>query len=121
MKLDLTIAIPVKNEAKNLPGCLEAIGKNFAERIVVIDSQSTDNTREIASGYGACVIDFVWDGQFPKKRNWFLRNHCPKTKWILFLDADEFLTDDFKKEVREKIARDDKAGYWLKYSIYFMD
>jgi glycosyltransferase involved in cell wall biosynthesis len=42
--LDLTIAIPVRNEATNLPGCLAAIGSDLARHIVVIDSGSTDNT-----------------------------------------------------------------------------
>jgi glycosyltransferase involved in cell wall biosynthesis len=120
MPLDLTIVIPVRNEEKNLPGCFEAIGRGFAERLVVIDSASTDGTKKIAQQYGAEVINFVWDGRFPKKRNWFLRNHSPVTKWIFFLDADEYLTQSFKEELRTALQDDDKEGYWLKYSIYFM-
>lgn len=118
--LDLTIAIPVKNEEKNLPKCLAAIGHDFAYSIAVIDSSSTDRTCEIASEFGAEVINFVWDGKFPKKRNWYLRNHTPSTKWILFLDADEYLTEDFKNEVRKAIQKDDKVGYWLSYTVYFL-
>ncbi len=120
MILDLTIAIPVRNEEKNLPGCFEAIGNDFAKKIVVIDSGSTDKTLEIAKANNADIINFVWDGKFPKKRNWFLRNHTPATKWILFLDADEYLTEEFKKEIAEKLTAEDKAGYWLRYTIYFM-
>jgi glycosyltransferase involved in cell wall biosynthesis len=48
MKLNLTIAIPVRNEENNLSGCLAAIGEDFAEKIVIIDSGSTDRTCEIA-------------------------------------------------------------------------
>jgi glycosyltransferase involved in cell wall biosynthesis len=118
--LDLTIALPVRNEERNLPGCLSAIGKDFARRIVIIDSGSTDNTEKIAKEYGADFINFKWDGKFPKKRNWFLRNHNIDTKWILFLDADEYLTEDFKTEMRESLGRDDKIGYWLSYTIYFL-
>jgi glycosyltransferase involved in cell wall biosynthesis len=120
MALDLTIAIPVRNEEKNLPGCLDAIGKDFAQKIVVIDSGSTDRTKEISIEYKTEILDFVWDGKFPKKRNWFLKNHTPTTKWILFLDADEYITEDFKKELREKLNAEDKVGYWLRYTIYFM-
>lgn len=120
MILDLTIAIPVRNEEKNLPGCLAAIGKDLARKIVVIDSASTDGTKEIAKEYGAEVVDFRWNGKYPKKRNWFLQNHTPNTKWILFLDADEYLTKAFKKELIKNIGCDDKVGYWLRYSIYFM-
>ncbi|WP_035333224.1 glycosyltransferase family 2 protein [Dyadobacter crusticola] len=121
MALDLTIVIPVRNEERNLAGCLRAIGKNFVQKIVVIDSMSTDRTREIAADFGADVIVFEWNGQFPKKRNWFLRYHTPATKWVMFLDADEYLTEAFKSElVRAMSQPGDLVGYWLKYSIYFL-
>ena len=119
-KLDLTIAIPVKNEERNLPGCIKAIGKDFASSIIIIDSGSNDRTKEIAKENNIDIVDFIWDGKFPKKRNWFLRNHTLQTKWILFLDADEYLTEEFKTEVREKLKQEDKVGYWLSYSIYFL-
>ena len=119
-KLDLTIAIPVKNEERNLPGCIKAIGKDFASSIIIIDSGSNDRTKEIAKENNIDIVDFKWDGKFPKKRNWFLRNHTLQTKWILFLDADEYLTEEFKTEVREKLIQEDKVGYWLRYSIYFL-
>lgn len=119
-KLDLTIAIPVKNEELNLPKCLAAIGEDLARNVVVIDSGSTDKTRQIAEDFGAEVIDFDWDGKFPKKRNWFLRNYRFKTNWVLFLDADEYFTPEFKADLLAAINRDDKVGYWLSYSVYFL-
>lgn len=121
MALDITIAIPVKNEEINLPGCLQAIGKDFVEKIVILDSGSTDRTKDIASNFGAEILDFVWDGKFPKKRNWFLRNYTPQTKWVLFLDADEYLTEAFKKELSEAVRSNDKVGYWLHYTIFFLN
>lgn len=120
IKLDLTIAIPVKNEERNLPGCFSAIGSGFASAVVIIDSGSTDRTLEIAKENGAVIVDFKWNGNFPKKRNWFLRNYPLATQWVLFLDADEYLTDNFKNELREKLEKQDKVGYWLNYSIYFL-
>lgn len=120
MSLDLTIAIPVRNEAKNLPTCLAAIGKKWANKVVIIDSSSTDATQQIAQEWGAQVINFEWNGQFPKKRNWFLRNHPPTTKWVLFLDADEYLTNNFKNEVEAALVENKYVGYWLRYTIYFM-
>ena len=118
--LDLTIVIPVRNEEENIKGCLAAIGEGLAESIVVVDSQSTDNTKQIAIMAGAEVVDFSWDGRFPKKRNWYLRNHTPKTKWVMFLDADEYLTAEFKDELEVALSNDEVAGYWLKYTIYFL-
>ena len=119
-KLDLTIAIPVKNEEENLPGCLSHIGDDFAKHIVLIDSTSTDSTIDIAKTHNIEVIDFKWNGKFPKKRNWFLRNYNFKTRWVLFLDADEYITEEFKKEVSNELNNDEKVGFWLNYTIYFL-
>jgi glycosyltransferase involved in cell wall biosynthesis len=118
--LDLTIAIPVRNEERNLPDCLKAIGTDLARHIVIIDSGSTDQTIPIARNLGLEVVNFTWNGHFPKKRNWFLRNYPLNTKWIFFLDADEYLTEEFKTELRRVLAQDDKVGYWLSYTIYFL-
>jgi glycosyltransferase involved in cell wall biosynthesis len=121
MPLDLTIVIPIKNEAVNLPHCLEAIGNGWAEEVVIIDSSSEDESVLIANEYGAKVIPFFWNGQYPKKRNWFLLRHTPVTKWVLFLDADEFVTPAFKKEVEDKLSANlPYNGYWLSYTNYFM-
>ncbi len=121
MLLDLTIVIPVRNEALNLSHCLEAIGKNWVKKIVVVDSSSTDATQEIAKTFGAEVLNFNWDGKYPKKRNWFLLEHTPRTEWVLFLDADEFLTPAFKNELASCISSNSSFdAYWLRYSIYFM-
>ena len=99
--LDLTIAIPVRNEERNLAVCLQAIGQGFARQVVVIDSASTDGTPAVARAHGAELIAFDWDGRFPKKRNWYLQHHAPTTRWVLFLDADEILTPEVKREIAE--------------------
>ena len=103
----LTIAIPVKNEEKNLSLCLENI-KDF-ENVVIVDSGSTDATLKIAAEYGREVVQFEWDGQFPKKRNWLLRNYKFKTPWVMFLDADERMTAAFVKELEEFLTSDAAA------------
>jgi len=119
--LDLTIVIPVRNEEKNLASCLRAVGQNFAAKIVVIDSQSTDSTRDIAAEFGVDFIEFKWNGQFPKKRNWYLRAYPPQTKWVMFLDADEYLTHKFKAELTNVLTqKNDFVGYWLNYTVYFL-
>ncbi len=66
------------------------------------------------------LLNFKWDGKFPKKRNWFLQNHALQTKWVLFLDADEYLTDAFKQEVTSALATTDKVGYLVNlYQAFF--
>lgn len=116
--LPVTVAIPVKNEEANLAACLARLSR-FAE-IVVIDSGSTDRTREIAQNFGARIVDFTWDGRYPKKRNWFLLNDPPNQPWVLFLDADEFVDDAFCDALARALERDDRNGYWLTYTNHFL-
>lgn len=58
-RLPVTVAIPARNEERNLPACLARLQR--FERVVVIDSASTDRTRAIALDHGAEVIDFAWE------------------------------------------------------------
>jgi len=115
---DITVVIPVKNEAKNLLRCIKAV--SGLGSVLVIDSGSTDTTQEVAKAAGATVLDFKWDGQFPKKRNWTLRNHEFKSEWVLFLDADEFVSPDFIEEVKAAVKDTQHVGFWLNFENYFM-
>ena len=121
MKLNLTIAIPTFNEERHLESCLKAIGRNFAQEIFIIDSDSSDQTINIAKDYGVKLINFNWNGKFPKKRNWFLQNQILKTEWILFIDADEKLTNNFKKEISEVLKETRHSGFYINYSNYFLN
>ncbi|MDG1302512.1 MAG: glycosyltransferase family 2 protein [Opitutae bacterium] len=115
---DITIVIPVKNEAENLRRCIPLAVK--LGQVLVVDSGSSDNTPVVAREMGAEVLNFDWDGQFPKKRNWTLRNYNFKTEWVLFLDADEFVSSDFIEEVQAAIQSTEHVGFWLNFSNYFM-
>ncbi len=117
-KLPVTVAIPVRNEERGLAACLERLAR--FERVVVIDSGSTDRTCEIARAHGAEVVQFAWDGKFPKKRNWLLRNHAPSTPWVLFLDADELLDDAFCDALARTLPVTPHVGFWLTYDNWFL-
>lgn len=116
--LPVTVVVPTKNEAKNLPQCLARLGA-FAQ-VWVVDSGSTDGTQDIARSHGARVIDFAWSGGYPKKRNWVLLNETFATPWVLFLDGDEQIPPAFVAELGGVIANTDKAGFWLNYTTHFM-
>jgi glycosyltransferase involved in cell wall biosynthesis len=116
--LPVSVCIPVRNEETNLARCLAAL-TDFDE-VVVVDSESSDRTKEIALGAGAVVLDFKWDGKFPKKRNWALRNHSFRHPWILFLDADEQVTPDFVGELRRVLPDAPHAGFWISFTNWFM-
>ncbi|WP_070990073.1 glycosyltransferase family 2 protein [Halofilum ochraceum] len=116
--IPVTVAIPAKNEEGGLARCLQCLGR-FAE-IVVIDSESTDRTAEIAESFGARVVQFRWNGKYPKKRNWFLLNVPPSQPWVLFLDSDEFVDNDFCNAVASAIVNERYNGYWLTYTNHFL-
>ena len=117
-KIPVTVLIPVKNEEHNLPGCLSLL--NDFGQIIVIDSDSTDNTLKIAQQFKVEYYRFHWNGQFPKKRNWALRNLSITYDWVLFLDADESLTPAFIKELQDKIISKEYFAYRVYYLNYFM-
>ena len=68
LPLDLTIVIPVKNEEKNLPGCIKAIGTDFAKSVVVVDSGSTDDTSKNCIKFECSGNRFQMGWQVSKKK-----------------------------------------------------
>ncbi len=119
MKLPLSVLVPVKNEAANLRDCLASVA--FADEIVVVDSGSTDATREVAAEFGAQLVEFQWNGSFPRKKNWALENVPWRHQWVLIIDADERITPPLEKQIREAIRRDNVDGYYLNRRYWFLD
>ncbi len=96
--LPITVIVAARNEARNLPRCLESL-RDVGE-VYVIDSQSTDGTVEIAQSYGAHVVQFHYQGGWPKKRQWAMESLPLAYDWIFLVDADEALTPELADEVR---------------------
>ncbi|AWG22210.1 hypothetical protein FFWV33_12135 [Flavobacterium faecale] len=117
-KIPITVIVSVKNEELNLPSCLDKLVR--FDQIIVVDSGSTDKTKEIAIAKGAEVLQFEWNGKFPKKRNWALQNATIKYDWVLFLDADEFVTDAFVDEIAIKTIDSNFNGYTIQFENFFM-
>jgi glycosyltransferase involved in cell wall biosynthesis len=91
-KLPVSVIVAARNEARNLPTCLEAL--HDAGEVYVIDSQSSDATPEIARSFGAKVVQFHYQGGWPKKRQWAIETLPLAYDWILLIDADEALTPE---------------------------
>jgi glycosyltransferase involved in cell wall biosynthesis len=116
--LPVSVIIAARNEAKNLPRCLQAL-KDFGE-VYVIDSQSKDATVEIARSHGAQVAQFHYQGGWPKKRQWAMDNLPVAHEWILLLDADEVLTPELTKEIRFAILDPAMNGYFILLRTWFL-
>jgi glycosyltransferase involved in cell wall biosynthesis len=117
-RLPVSVIIAARNEAHNLPRCLEAL-RDVGE-VHVIDSQSSDATPEIARSFGAKVVQFRYQGGWPKKRQWAMETLPLAFDWILLLDADESLTPELAGEIRQAIQNPDITGYYISLRMHFL-
>lgn len=95
MVIDATIVILTKNEERHIERAIESAA-GFSE-VLVIDSNSDDGTKEVARNAGARVLNFEWDGNYPKKKEWALS--MVRTDWVFYLDADEYLDRGLVDEI----------------------
>ena len=109
-KIPVSVLVATLNEERNLARCLAAL-EPFDE-IIVIDSNSADRTVEIARSFGVHIVDFTWNGRYPKKRQWVLDTLSLKHDRVFFVDADEEVTP----ELCDEIAALDwqAAGYFVR-------
>lgn len=119
MKVPVSVLIPVRNEESQILDCLRSV--NWADEIVIVDSQSTDGTVKLAQDFGARCVQFHYQLGGPKKRNWSLENVDFKHEWILIVDADERIPEALAKEIAEVVPGDrPEAGYYINRRLYFM-
>lgn len=110
------LSMIVKNEEKHLAGCLDSV-KGVVDKIVIVDTGSTDSTIEIAKRYKAEIHQFDWVDDFSAARNYAL-SHSP-SDWVLYLDADERLDEESKEHLRKIVTQKDKLG--VRCKIYNID
>lgn len=97
----------VKNEEKYIKRCLESI-KDIVDEMVVVDTGSSDKTKEIAMSLGAYVYDFKWTDDFSDARNFALEKSTGE--WNLVLDADEYVTANCKDDILRFIKNNMAIG-----------
>ena len=117
-KLPVSVLVAARNEERNLPACLESL-RDVGE-VYVIDSQSADATPEIARSFGAKVVQFHYQGGWPKKRQWAIETLPLANDWIFLVDADEALTPELSDEIRHAIENPDIDGYYISLRMYFL-
>ena len=117
-KIPVSVLIPAKNEESNLPACLESVAR--ADEVFVVDSQSSDRSIEISTNYGANVVQFYFNGRWPKKKNWSLDNLPFRNQWVLIVDCDERITPELWDEIASVIQDPNYNGYYLNRRVFFL-
>ncbi len=126
--MDLSVVVITKNEERNIGRCLESVA--WADEIIVVDSGSTDRTREIAVEFGASVFSLPWRGYGCAKRDGVEQ---ARGTWILSIDADEVVPEQLAAEIRQVIhqpngcpgynipRRTNFLGRWIRHCGWYPD
>ncbi len=119
MTTKLTALIPCRNERLNIRPCIESV-RPVADEILIADSGSTDGTLEIVRSMGGCRVierEYVHSANF---KNWAIPQ--AQHPWVLIVDADERVTPQLAREIRQVMASPDPAvdGYWIGRKNHFL-
>ena len=108
----ISAAMIVRNEEKFLEGCLESL-RGVVDEVIVVDTGSSDMSKDIALSYDARVFDFPWNGSFADARNEALARS--EGKWILYIDADERFVSGGRDAVEKELSRPGYAAHTVKF------
>ena len=120
--LPLSVCVITYNEERNIVACLQSV-EALADEVVVVDSHSTDRTREIAQSMGARVIERDWTGHIDQK-NFAIDN--AKNQWVLCLDADERVSPELGALIVQALAdgspaaHEDVDGYVVNRRTFYL-
>jgi glycosyltransferase involved in cell wall biosynthesis len=113
----LSAIIITRNEERDLPACLASL-QGLADEVVVVDSHSTDRTRELASAAGAKVFERDWPGYGPQKQ---FALEKASGEWVLNVDADERVTPGLAAEIKALLAgTPGAASYRIPFRLFFL-
>lgn len=116
--MSIAVCMIVKSEEKWLEQCLNSV-KNLADEIIIVDTGSKDNTREIAKKFTDKIFDLPWNNDFSDARNFSISK--ANSDWILCLDADESISQiDFEK-IREMTKNPEANAYHFIWRDYTND
>lgn len=114
----LSAIVITYNEEQNIGACIESL--NWCDELIVVDSNSTDNTVEIARGLNA-KVSIVENQTYGEKRNTGI--DMASGEWILWIDADERITPELQKEITEVISGDKQPfeAYLINRKSFFIN
>src|SRR4030043_1941956 len=108
--MKISAIVLTKNEEKNINDSLESI--SFCDEVIVVDDNSSDKTVDIAKKHGAKVIKRALGGNFADQRNFALS--IARCDWVLFIDADERVSEKLTDEIKVAVKSDEFKGYFFK-------
>ena len=117
IKNKVSVIILTFNEGENIARSIQNT-ISWAHQVIVLDSYSEDNTVEIANSLGAMVVQRKFDN-YSAQRNYAIQKIQIETDWILFLDADEYLSEYLIQEINAELDNPIADGYYLKRRFYF--
>ena len=112
----VTVVVLTFNEERNLTACLESVA-GWAAAMLIVDSGSSDGTLEIATRYGARVVEHPFETH-ARQWAWALHELPIPTEWVLALDADQRATPELRREIADRVAQDAREtgpnGYFVR-------
>jgi glycosyltransferase involved in cell wall biosynthesis len=115
----VSVIVITLNEEQNIENCLKSVN-GWSDDIHVIDSHSTDSTVEISKKF-TNNIHQLGEGHWADLRNWAIKNLPLKHEWLLFLDADERLTQELKVEISNLLRGSPRSnGFYIRRRFIFM-
>jgi tetratricopeptide (TPR) repeat protein len=114
MSRGVSLCMIVRNEERRLPRCLSSVA-DLVHEIVIVDTGSTDATRQVAAQFGARVVEFAWRDDFAAARNESIRHAT--SPWIFWLDADHWLDETNRQRLGRLFASlpDENVGYLMQW------
>ena len=106
----ITALILAKNEEQNIEDCIKTV--LFCDEVLVIDDFSTDRTKEIAERLGAKVLQRSMNGDWGGQQTFAIRSAAHP--WVLFVDADERISEALAEEIKATVAKGNQNAYWIK-------
>ena len=115
--LKISACVTAGNEADKIAACLQSL--QWCDEIIVVDSYSKDATFEISKRYTPHVIQHEWEGYIAQKN--YIRS-LAQYPWILFVDADEVVSNELRKEIEEEFERGpgEVVGYQFPRMVYYL-
>lgn len=119
MSVDLAVVILTRNEERNIAQALRSVC-GWAKQVLVLDSFSSDRTLEIAAGYDCRCFQRAFAG-YSAQRNYALKVLPIRARWVMFLDADEWLPEELRQEIATLLAADPaENGFMLRRRFIWM-